>query len=98
MPDRSGEDREEDFTGLPPLPPHECVGGWREVTDVYAEHLAAGDPAKVAALRNSVYPCKQCKPTQFFRWVQGHYQPGHEPEACDACKDALAIKGKRVHA
>lgn len=96
MPDRSGEERTaDDFTGLPA---HNCEGGWREVTDVYAEHLAGGDSVQLAALRNSVYPCKACKPAQFFRWVQGHYGPGHEPEACDACKDSLGIKGKRAHA
>ena len=95
MPDRSGEDRTDDFTGLPA---HVCEGGWRDVTDLYAEHLAGGDPTKVAGLRNSVYPCKVCRPATFFRWVQGHYQPGHEPEACDVCKAELGIKGKRAHA
>jgi hypothetical protein len=95
VPDRSGEDRDDDLVGLPP---HTCVGGWREVTDEYARHLAPDDPIKQAALRNTVYPCKQCKPKQFFRWVEGHYAAGHEPEACDGCRDQLGIKGKRVHA
>lgn len=74
---------------------HTCVSGWREVTDAYADHLAPNDPAKQAALLNSVYPCKDCQPKAFFRWVQGHYMPDHEPDQCDACRDALGIKTHR---
>jgi hypothetical protein len=95
VPDRSGEDRDSE---LNPLPPHECAAGWRDVTDEYAKHLAPDDLHAQAGLRNSVYPCRQCKPKQFFRWVEGHYGPGHEPEACDSCRDQLGIKSKRVHA
>lgn len=83
----------DEFTGAPT---HTCVGGWREVTEAYADHLAPDDPHKRAALLNSVYPCKQCRPKPFYRWVQGHYGPGHEPDDCDECKVSLGIKAKRV--
>ena len=41
-----------------------------------------------AALAESVYPCKVCRPRSFHRWVQGHYAAGHDPSGCAQCVEA----------
>lgn len=40
-----------------------------------------------------VYPCRICKPTLFFRWVERHYEPGHDAEGCADCIELR--KGRR---
>lgn len=68
-----------------------CEHGWHYVARPYAEHLAGdndGTPAwraRVAALLNSVYPCRVCKPAAFFRWVGGHFASDHDVANCPDC-------------
>lgn len=30
------------------------------------------------------YPCRTCRPSQFYRWAGGHYSPDH-PDWCPQC-------------
>lgn len=68
-----------------------CEHGWHYVALPYAEHLAGdndGTPAwraRVAALLNSVYPCRVCKPAAFFRWAGGHFAADHDAGSCPDC-------------
>jgi hypothetical protein len=39
------------------------------------------------AATNSVYPCRRCRPEQFYRWADGHMKPGHDPARCGICND-----------
>lgn len=88
MPDRTGEDL------IDPPPPHVCDGGWRWVGEDYARHVT--DPANTAALANTVYPCRTCRPQQFARWVQRHYSPGHDPHNCEGCCEMLGLKSRKA--
>jgi hypothetical protein len=86
---------------------HECDAGWRWVSQSYAEHIAAdvvveGDTpaaAVIAALRNSVYPCRICHPQRFFRWAEGHFRPDHDLASCPDCIAAHGgVKSAKRHA
>lgn len=76
-----------------PLEAHECDGGWQWVKRQYAEHVAASmhvegttpPEAIVAGLLNSVYPCRICKPSEFFRWAKGHFAREHDIATCVEC-------------
>jgi hypothetical protein len=78
----------------------DCEHGWRWVAPEYAEHLAAKaiigtavpSRAVVAALANSVYPCRECQPATFDRWAAGHFAKGHEMDDCPEC---AAVRGGR---
>ncbi len=48
-----------------------------------------------SAAANSVYPCRECRPEQFFRWLGGHWQPDHDKSACDECKAAGLPRSRR---
>jgi len=48
-----------------------------------------------AAAERSVYPCKACRPVQFYRWAGGHLAQGHDPTSCSECIDALGEKGAK---
>jgi hypothetical protein len=41
-----------------------------------------------AGSRETVYPCKVCRPTEFYRWATGHMEPDHDRSQCDECRDA----------
>ena len=77
---------------------HECDRGWKWVGHKYAEHLAAQvhiegktpPEAIVAALLNSVYPCRDCQPVRFVRWAEGHFARDHDP---GGCRDCIAVHG-----
>lgn len=45
-----------------------------------------------AAAADSYYPCRNCRPAQFFRWVGGHWEKDHDPGGCSEC---TATMGKR---
>lgn len=48
-----------------------------------------------AAAVKSCYPCRECAPAQFWRWVEGHYVAGHDPAGCDDCIEASGFKRRR---
>lgn len=76
-----------------------CDHGWVTVGSGYVEDharlpdhvLVSGEDrdrilrARRAALAESVYPCRRCRPTQFFRWANGCGTPGHDVEGCKQC-------------
>lgn len=90
--------------------PHECDDGWVRVKDPYARHMALtklGEGAdethpRYAALfatfQNSSYPCRVCRPVQFFRWAGGHYSATHDASNCVECAEARGgrRRGQRV--
>lgn len=40
-----------------------------------------------AGLADSVYPCKECQPTLFFRWAGGHLASKHDQVDCEECAE-----------
>lgn len=79
--------------------PCTCDHGWRQVKPRYAEHVVAAvddsqRAAAYAAVLNSYYPCQRCRPTQFYRWAEGHWEQGHDLTSCATCIDILG--GKRA--
>lgn len=70
-----------------------CGGaGWMSVDEDYVRRHAAGIGGPVGtalpaglleALRNSVLPCPDCRPTAYRLWAEGHFRPGH---VCATCR------------
>lgn len=87
---------------------HECEHGWVQVKEPYARHLAlskvpeesAQFASLYASLLNSFYPCRVCRPVQFYRWATKHYEPTHDVSSCAECIEAHSGKrrGARVAA
>lgn len=44
------------------------------------------------ALRDSVLPCYECRPTQYRLWADGHYRAGH---SCSTCRPKRKSGGGR---
>lgn len=42
--------------------------------------------------RNTVYPCKTCQPSVFWRWANGHFDPQHDRAACPECTTPKGAK------
>jgi hypothetical protein len=62
-----------------------------DLSDAEAERVAAHYAGRRHAALNTVYPCKGCRPTQFFAWCAGHHAPDHGGAAgnraeCPICK------------
>jgi hypothetical protein len=36
--------------------------------------------------KGEFYPCRVCRPAQFFRWVGGHYNRDHDRASCPECR------------
>lgn len=53
---------------------------------------------KRAAAANSVYPCRTCNPSLFFRWAGGHFKLGHDYAHCDECIEFLGGRRKAARA
>lgn len=49
--------------------------------------------ARRASLAGSVYPCKECQPTLFYRWAGGHLASKHDRGDCEECQEIA--RGKR---
>lgn len=63
-----------------------------QVAGLTAEQLAgvwARIEERRAAARWSFYPCRTCRPTQFYRWVGGHMDSGHNPTTCAECVELM---------
>lgn len=56
------------------------------------------DPSKyeglVATFLNTVYPCRTCNPSLFFRWAGGHLAADHDRDACGECIEAGSGSGR----
>lgn len=48
-----------------------------------------------ASLANTVYPCRECQPAAFFRWVGGHLERNHDRLACAECRELDSRRGSR---
>jgi len=61
------------------------------------QQAAAWEHVRVmrAAAAESVYPCKACRPTLFFRWAGGHLGSGHDAASCTECIEALGVRGAK---
>lgn len=78
-----------------------CGGsGMVFVDDDYVnKHAASTDrleggalpPGTLEALRWSVLPCYECRPTQYRLWAEGHYRPGH---TCSTCRPPKKSSGR----
>jgi hypothetical protein len=66
-----------------------------QLDDTARERLWAHLEVMRAAAERSVYPCKACRPVQFYRWAGGHLAPGHDPTNCSECLEALGVKGAK---
>lgn len=88
---------------VPDRPPAaaDCVcggGGMVFVDDDYVNRQAArrsdgvhAEPGLLEALRWTVIPCYECRPTQYRLWADGHYRPGH---TCPTCRPRRKSSGK----
>lgn len=78
----------------PPWPDPPPLGSTPEVDAAYEREVQ-----RIAALRagiaNSWYPCRECKPRLFFRWVGGHWNSDHVAEACPQCQEGLPHHHRR---
>lgn len=86
-----------------------CDHGWMSVGGGYVtdhaklpDHVIVSDEDRVTILRarsvalaESVYPCRVCRPRQFFRWVKGCGTVGHDVESCDLCQREAERVGSR---
>lgn len=87
-----------------------CDHGWVTVGGGYVDdharlpdHVIVRDEAerdelvrvRRVALAESVYPCKVCRPSAFFRWAKGCGTPGHDSAGCDLCQREAEKRGKR---
>lgn len=99
-PDLWGQRTERDPLEEPPPAACGCDHGWRQVKPAYAEHMVADitDEAerrhRYAAALNTWYPCRNCRPVQFYRWAEGHWLVDHDVSSCEACIEIMG--GKRA--
>lgn len=51
------------------------------------QHAAAMDTARILreAAANAVYPCRDCEPEMFARYIGRHWAPDHDRAACAQC-------------
>lgn len=83
---------------------HVCEHGWVQVKDAYARHMAAQKVAEdseqfaaaYASYLNSYYPCRVCRPVQFFRWAGKHYDREHDVSSCAECIEAHTGNRRRA--
>ena len=62
------------------------------ITDPALHLLAGRIVSRDEALRWSVLPCYECRPTQYRLWAEGHYRPGH---TCSTCRPVRKGSGGR---
>lgn len=58
-----------------------------ESDEHYAGRVVEND-ARRAALAKTVYPCRECRPQQFFKWAAGHFGIDHDRQGCPDCRDS----------
>lgn len=51
---------------------------------------------KRAGAARSVYPCRRCNPTAFYRWAAGHWSADHDPGGCADCMTAQGRQPRRA--
>lgn len=72
-----------------------CDGGMVQVSTGWVDKQMAKLPpglptemvrSKRAGFVDTWYPCRECRPGAFTRWVHGHWRPDHDVASCDECK------------
>lgn len=77
-------------------PDEELLAGLTDAERVQVQQLVEG---MRRSLDSSVYPCRACKPRQFFRWAGGHWSKDHDPASCTECIEVMGAKAaRRQHA
>lgn len=66
-------------------PEPELPEGEGDEADAERERLTLEWTARVAALKNTWYPCGECNRKAFHQWRGGHWDPLHNREDCDTC-------------
>lgn len=89
----------------PPARPGDCgrcEHGWKIVGAAYIRrHYEAWGLTEEQIERfrpGTVYPCRECRPGLFYRWVGGHLDPEHNRADCDECsgrQDSTSRRGRR---
>ena len=51
--------------------------------------------ARRASLRQSVYPCKDCNSSAFYRWAGRHFEVNHDRTGCAECREYDAQRRHR---
>jgi hypothetical protein len=75
-------------TYAPPWPEPPGLGADAATEAAYEADVARVELAR-RALARSVYPCKECHPKMFYRWVGGHWSGDHVPDDCADCQEGL---------
>jgi hypothetical protein len=65
-----------------------------EVLDLYDKQCVDIDLRRKAAA-NTVYPCRVCRPADFFRWLNGHTASDHDKDTCTECSGITRRAGRR---
>lgn len=84
----------------------DCDHGWRQATPAYTESRFpypddATDEQRAAVDQQRrmydswVFPCPECRPSQFQLWAGGHLASGHRAADCETCVEAFGEKGAR---
>lgn len=79
-----------------PEPPFDLLASLDPAaTELLRSQLAAARAAAAA----SVYPCRACNSSLFFRWREGHLSDDHDRADCADCQSVgVAPRRRRVHA
>jgi hypothetical protein len=65
-----------------PVLPDDAGPEW----DVVRAGLIAEWRARHGAALNTVYPCRECQPDAFHRWLGGHMASDHDTADCEECQ------------
>lgn len=74
------------------MPPDPMLDADEKSIEIYMAACSAVTERR-QGLRNSVYPCKDCRPKVFLRWAEGHFDPDHRTD-CEECSSI--VRGKPV--
>jgi len=47
---------------------------------------------QINGARSTVYPCKDCQPSAFYRWAEGHFESDHDRAGCSVCSEMEGSK------
>lgn len=67
----------------------------RQTADAARVKFLAEIDARRAAIRDSWYPCSQCRPKAFYRWAGHHHDVDHDQSECAECADLLTGRGRK---
>lgn len=68
-----------------PLPPPLALDATPEEQADHALRVEMAT-AKQLAAKGTVYPCRLCRPSQFYKWARGCFGPEHDAASCSDCQ------------